>query len=259
MTTYYTTSEAAKLLSVSPDTVLKWVRAGKIPSYRTPGGHCRISGEVVAGLLSGKGTGAQLIKSKAEAPGYSYCWQFYSGPDGIRDECRSCVAYRSQARRCYEMREIPEEFGHLKLFCETSCDACEFYHLTRSEGRSALIVSRNRRWLSDLEAQAPASSLKIGIASGEYECAAVIERLRPDFVVLDCALGRSRTNSICKSLSRDERIPFVRIILTSPESAWAAECAEEIFGWIQKPFGLKQLQEFIDGAAGGESQAGSLA
>ena len=39
---YYTTSEAARLLSVSADTVLKWVKADKIDSYRTPGGHARI-------------------------------------------------------------------------------------------------------------------------------------------------------------------------------------------------------------------------
>ena len=47
---YFTTTEAANLLSVSPDTVLKWVRAGKIESYRTPGGHSRIPSEAVARL-----------------------------------------------------------------------------------------------------------------------------------------------------------------------------------------------------------------
>ena len=39
---YLTTSQAAKILSVSPDAVLKWARAGKIEAYRTPGGHFRI-------------------------------------------------------------------------------------------------------------------------------------------------------------------------------------------------------------------------
>ena len=39
---YLTTTQAAKLLSVTPDTVLKWVKAGKVKSYRTLGGHFRI-------------------------------------------------------------------------------------------------------------------------------------------------------------------------------------------------------------------------
>ena len=34
---YLTTTQAAKLLSVSPDTVLKWVKAGKLQARRTLG------------------------------------------------------------------------------------------------------------------------------------------------------------------------------------------------------------------------------
>jgi excisionase family DNA binding protein len=40
---FITTGQAASLCSVTPDTVLKWIKAGKIPASRTPGGHYRIS------------------------------------------------------------------------------------------------------------------------------------------------------------------------------------------------------------------------
>lgn len=37
------TGEVARLLHVSPVTVLFWIRAGKLPAYRVPGGHYRIA------------------------------------------------------------------------------------------------------------------------------------------------------------------------------------------------------------------------
>lgn len=37
------TGEVARLLHVTPVTVLLWIRAGKLPAYRVPGGHYRIA------------------------------------------------------------------------------------------------------------------------------------------------------------------------------------------------------------------------
>ena len=39
----FTTGQAARLCSVTPDTVLKWIKAGRIEAQRTAGGHYRIS------------------------------------------------------------------------------------------------------------------------------------------------------------------------------------------------------------------------
>src|SRR5512136_1672435 len=38
----FTTFEAAKLCHVSPLSIINWVNAGKLPAFRTPGGHRRI-------------------------------------------------------------------------------------------------------------------------------------------------------------------------------------------------------------------------
>lgn len=38
-----TPSEAARLLGASPDSVRRWCEQGRIPGYRTPGGHWRIA------------------------------------------------------------------------------------------------------------------------------------------------------------------------------------------------------------------------
>ena len=243
---HYTTTQAAKLLSVSADTVLKWVKAGKIPSYQTPGGHNRIPAEAVEALVPGAGTASfrtQVARS------YDHCWDFYAGEEGVRNECRDCVAFKSGARRCYEMRDIPEEFGHLRLFCQTSCEDCEFYQLTHQrQRRSVLVVSRQDAWLARLADQAAGGSLKLDFAASEYACGSVIESFRPDFIVLDCAFGTNRTREICRHFNEDDRIPFTRIILTSRQARWAEECAQDVCGWIEKPFTVDRLGAFIESA-----------
>jgi excisionase family DNA binding protein len=248
MKAYYTTSQAAELLSVSADTVLKWVRAGKIPSYRTPGGHSRIPADAVEALLPPQDSRAASFDRADSTPPYSYCWDFYAGEGGVRQECRNCIAFKSRAQRCYQMREIPDEFGHLRLFCQSSCEDCDFYRLTHNQVRSTLIVSRNRIWREQLRTQADLSSLRLEFVGGEYECALMIEKFRPDFIVMDCSLGKARIKSLSRHLTADERIPLSRIILTSRRAEWAAECEQDVFGWIEKPFSVKQLEEFVTGA-----------
>ena len=48
----YTTFQAAKILGVSPPTVIKWTNDGKLKSYRTPGGHRRILDSVLKEFLA---------------------------------------------------------------------------------------------------------------------------------------------------------------------------------------------------------------
>ncbi|MBC8425721.1 excisionase family DNA-binding protein [bacterium] len=260
MKSYYTTSEVAKLLSVSADTVLKWVKAGKIASHRTPGGHNRIPGEAVSALLPADGQAhAATTEAPSPDPGYTYCWSYYGGTDGVRTECRNCVAYKSQARRCYEMRDIPEEFGHLRLFCQSRCEDCEFFQLTHKQNQSVLVVSRNRSWMSDLARQALTSDLSLETASSTYECGAVIGKFRPDFIVVDCSFGTGRTKDICRHLNDDDRIPFTRIILTSRKANWAEDCAQDVFGWIEKPFTMDQLGALIEGTADRDLQGDTVA
>lgn len=245
---YYTTTEASKMLSVSPDTVLKWVRAGKIESYRTPGGHARIPKSAVASMLPDKFPTSSSTTATKENIAFQYCWDFYSLDGEIEAQCRSCVAYKSRARRCYEMRDIPEQFGHLKLHCDVDCEHCDYYRTMAGHGTSAMIVSRNKKLLS-LGENADDDELTVKIASSEYECAAIIDKFRPDYVVIDCSFGVARTRDMCNYLTNDDRIPLTRIILTSRSANIKDYCDSEILGWITKPFTLKQLKDLIEGSA----------
>lgn len=47
---YFTRAEVAELLEVSPNTISRWVRGGKIPSVLTPGGRRRYPVEAITRL-----------------------------------------------------------------------------------------------------------------------------------------------------------------------------------------------------------------
>ena len=48
---YFTRAEVAELLEVSPNTISRWVRGGKIPSVLTPGGRRRYPVEAIVRLV----------------------------------------------------------------------------------------------------------------------------------------------------------------------------------------------------------------
>ena len=57
----YSTFQAAKILGVSPPTVIKWANDGKIKSYRTPGGHRRILDSVLKDFLASYQSDEQAV------------------------------------------------------------------------------------------------------------------------------------------------------------------------------------------------------
>jgi excisionase family DNA binding protein len=51
----FTTFEAAKLCHVSPLSIINWVNAGRLPAFRTPGGHRRIRREDLVKFMRDSG------------------------------------------------------------------------------------------------------------------------------------------------------------------------------------------------------------
>ena len=47
-------TDVARFFAVSDETVRKWMRAGKLPYFRTPGGQIRFSREVVVAFKEGR-------------------------------------------------------------------------------------------------------------------------------------------------------------------------------------------------------------
>ena len=99
------TGKVARRLSVTSDTVLKWIKSGRLPAVRTAGGHYRISESDLDGLIGddlGPGT-------SPGANGFVYCWEYYAAGDEPKEDCLGCLVYRARARRCYEMSGLAAE------------------------------------------------------------------------------------------------------------------------------------------------------
>lgn len=50
-----TTGQAARVLSVCPNTVKRWIVSGALQAYTTPGGHYRIPFDIFRGFLAERG------------------------------------------------------------------------------------------------------------------------------------------------------------------------------------------------------------
>jgi excisionase family DNA binding protein len=243
---FLTTTQAARILSVSPDTVLKWVKAGKLSAHRTLGGHYRIPHDALQ-VQSEKDIGLVSGNLQAVQPAHQYCWEFHSVDGSVSSECLKCITYRSRSRRCYEFADLPEGIGFLHLNCKTTCDECEFFQLVSEQSPNILVCSESDGIIRDRDRIDTCESMNIRVVGSEYECATVMESFRPDFIVVDCAIGGKRSRRLCSSLYNDSRIPVTRIILSSRTKQLKDYCENEVFAWIRKPFTTQQLRECTEG------------
>lgn len=246
---YLTTTQAARLLAVSPDTVLKWVKAGKIGAYLTPGGHCRIPREVIDELMV-KPSGASNVRV-ASPTTFHYCWELARQSSDHCDtpiDCVDCIVYRGRVERCYELAELPEIGNSIKHRCGTSCEKCDYYHMVHDKGTSILVVTRSASLRKRLKRGDDALPVEMRFAGSEYEVSALIESFRPDYVVIDTSIGVRQTRSLCSYLADDTRLPFPRLILAANAETGRLDCGQEVLGWLRKPFNSQHLLHFLSEA-----------
>jgi excisionase family DNA binding protein len=238
-----TTGQVARLLSVTPDTVLKWIKRGRVPATQTAGGHYRVARQHVE-LLSRQTAGPAVEPAPSRLV---YCWEYYSDDGVVGERCQECLVYRARALRCYELSALSRESGFSGAYCKTSCNECPYY--LEQLQRRVLVVSDSVRLRDRLAAESENSPLLVRFASCEYECAAFLEEFHPHFVVIDCTLPRKTCNDLCSHLSSDPRVPGVQIILTAPAGSRRAGSAEhEMKDQIPRSFSIRDLEEHIAGA-----------
>ena len=244
---YFSTGEAAELCSVTPDTVLKWIRAGKLHANRTPGGHHRIPRSALLPILQGE---MDSVLPPERQSDFQYCWEFYTVSGAITEGCEKCLVYRSRTRRCYEMKDLPPDAGYLGLLCDTNCEKCDYYVMMYGEPDNILVVTDQTKLKDELERGSKNIGFKLRLADSEYKCSMLIDKFRPDYVVIDCSLGTERCERITKLLDEDPRIPFVRIILAGKREDLPRDCDRMIYALIDKHFTAMMLSELI-----GDSQS----
>lgn len=248
---FLSTGQAAKLLGVTPDTVLKWVKTGRLSATRTPGGHYRIARADIEARLESEEvevTPAAGTTAGANSDGAMHCWEFYAQGGVVLSDCTDCLVFRARALRCYEMSNLPPETGYAGTFCKTSCTQCPYYQEQVRRKAKVLVVTDSVRLREVVQADIGSSRLELEFASCEYDASTVVDRFKPEYVVLDCSRDQDRCGELCANLSSDPRIPEVRIILASPSGDWnGPRSKSKVIGEIANLTSLMQMEECISG------------
>jgi excisionase family DNA binding protein len=212
---YISTGKAAKLLSVTPDAVLKWIKGGKLRARKTAGGHYRVSLDLVQELLKEEGaTSAEdtLRHERRLVP----CWEYNAIEGRIKEQCRTCLVFRAKGTKCYEVGRYLKEKGEGATCCATACEECTYYkeHLRRPV--NVLVYSNDKAFMESLTSEAISSHIRFRFIASEYDCSLAVESFRPEYVILDCKADSLKCNNLCERLASDPRIPDVKILLPLP-------------------------------------------
>lgn len=202
------TGQVARLLSVTPDTVLKWIRRGRIPAVRTAGGHHRIDAADIATLLDTR------CRTSSYTPGASHrlrCWEYLYGPTTVRSNCKDCPAYRFRAARCFEVRQSvsPKQDNS---FCATGCRACPYYLRAHGEPQRVLVITTDHVLGGQLVA-ASGAVFDFRTAASSYQAGAMVAEFSPGIILIDELFDPAGRHLLLTSLSADPHIPWARVVL----------------------------------------------
>jgi len=259
-----TTGQAAKLCAVTPDTVLKWIKKGKLAASRTAGGHFRVALPDLRPFLAEfgqNGTRAGQTLSvrnpdfsnvrKSQDKGDVPCWEFLSEDGELRESCRHCVVYRVQATRCFLMAGLESDVGHSKQFCEGSCEECAYFQRLQGGSAPVLFVTADR----ELEEQIQyfeEGSVILRFARNGYEASALIQDFRPEVLIIDLEGVVGQGLDLLDSIAADPRLPHVRVILVAPagqlDRMLQRPMHRLVVSILEKPQVCGHLADLVDGS-----------
>ena len=236
------TGKASRLLSVTPDTILKWIKQEKLPAVRTAGGHYRVSKEAIDALLhsSAENSSSKISLSQATL---MYCWDFFAQNGRIRTGCQICLVFRAHALKCFEMNHLSKDTGFNGGLCANSCESCAYYYYHQGRPFKVLVVTDNPTCRESLTRETGSHNIQFQFVSCEYESSMVVDRFRPDFVVVDCTMQESKCHELCHHLAEDPRIPDATLILATPPRRHTLSIPGAIR--VRNPISLKELESHL--------------
>ena len=245
-----TTGQAAKLCSVTPDTMLKWIKKGRLSAVRTAGGHYRIERRHLEPLISGsRGVeGASRPLSECD-PQRLRCWEYLSDGGVVREDCQQCVVYRVRAARCFMMAGLEADVGHARRFCQTSCDECVYYRRVKGLATHVLVITSDDDLLDRLAGEED-DSIAVRFARNGYEAATIIQDFRPAFAAIDVERIPVEDATLLDSLAADARVPGLKILLVVPSGMRDRKRrlpqSDAVVGVLEKPFDKRKMAEAIN-------------
>ena len=246
---YLTTGQAARLCSVTPDTILKWIKRGRLTGTRTAGGHYRIErGDLEPYIPSLRADQRSSQNERGRASHIPYCWELFTDNGDVREYCEQCVVYKVGAERCFVMAGLDVEVGHSRHFCQGSCDDCAYYRRVQGMATNVLFITPDDDLIRDLSLDEH-ERVTLRFAHGGYEASAILNDFRPTFVAIDVELLLNGEAGLLESLSADARIPGIRVILVVPPGIPHPELSplqnDEVVGVLRKPLSARDLTSVI--------------
>jgi len=246
-----TTGQAAKLCSVTQDTILKWIKKGRLSGVRTAGGHYRIERRDVEPFIpSAQRTGRPSEQVLGRVARALRCWEFLKDQGTIRDECLQCVVYKVGAERCFLMTELEGDLGHSRQFCESSCEPCVYYRWVQGLPANVLVITSDDDLVERLSVENH-ESVVLRFARTAYEASAVIHDFRPVLVAIDVEQVSAIDTELLDSLTVDPRIPGLRIVLLVPAGMTSRRRRqlqiEGVVGVLEKPLGAREVAAVVGG------------
>ncbi|MGD2120449.1 MAG: excisionase family DNA-binding protein [Gemmatimonadota bacterium] len=258
-----TTGQAARLCAVTPDTVLKWIKKGRLSATRTAGGHYRVALPDLEPFMAGFGQGnlqPTMTESSPTIPSQGGtkeesdevpCWDFLSDGGELRDACRQCVVYRVKATRCFLMAGLESDVGHAHQFCEGTCEDCIYYRRIQGMSTQVLFVSSDEELVNRLE-WAGDDSISLRFARNGYEASALVQDFRPEIAIIDLEGLPDHGLGLLDSIAADPRLPHIRVILVIPPEAMGRMLQRPrhrlVVSMLEKPHVCDQIEEVVKGS-----------
>jgi len=176
---YLSTGQVAKKCSVTTDTVLKWIKRGKIKAYRTAGGHYRIAENEINYLDLKDDIDSTDIDNNI------YCWEFMSKDGTINEKCQTCLVYRTKAKTCYKLAGLEDEAGVQKSFCDISCQYCNYLKNIAKITPKLLVITENNNLINDLIATIRTDKFELCFSNSNIEKVNIANLDSPAQVLID--------------------------------------------------------------------------
>jgi excisionase family DNA binding protein len=240
-----TTGKAALLCSVKPDTVLKWIKKGRLPAIRTVGGHYRVEErDVLQALAQGSVTDELREESSALCGRPMRCWEYMNNGPGT--ECQECVVYKVHATYCFRLVQQLHGTGHAERFCGTSCQECPYYRRVHELATNVLVITRDENLIRDLAAKEN-DSVAFRFARRGYDASAIIGVFRPAFVVFDQVVLDNLGIALLEALASDTRTKGTRILVAVRKGGMAVRIRGcSVYATVQEPFQADEIIAIIN-------------
>jgi|SRR5581483_7819682 len=241
----FSTGEVARRCSVKGDTILKWIKKGRLPATRTPGGHFRVEESDLLALLTKVSPPEPAATPKVPLLSHPLrCWEYMS--ENLRDECRNCIVYKVRASWCFRLTAALRSGSHAKRFCSGSCQDCPYHRHVLGLPTNVLVVTRDERLIQDL-ARKESDRITFRFARSAYDASAVVSVFRPAYAVVDENLLEGGEPRLLESLISDPRSPGLRVLLGVRRGMGHARAGKfALAGTIEEPFTAEDIAALVE-------------